>query len=732
MSPVKISINAFEAELPSTAVHLDQTRPSGAGRKLRSGIALRAKLAVGALALATMAGGGLGHPATTSIPAQAHPVHQTMVQLVVESTDSSTVIGVADSNLYDLDQNELAARLSKLQSLGVTSLRVGVPWVYIQPTGTVYDWTRMDNLVETASSMGFTITGAITGTPPWAGMLLAGAPNPPAFADFAGAVAGRYGTQISTYEIWNEPNGVIFYAPVSAASYTELLKGAYTSIKAAQPSATVLAGALGATTTLPGITLSPQEFLAQMYDAGAAGHFDALSFHPYHQTLPFSTGTGITNSPLEQIQQLYAIMAANGDSDLRIWATEFGTATTPGWGVTEAEQAALLRDFITGWSRLAYAGPAFVYTTQDIASGVLNHEFNFGLFSSNGAPKLAAAMLAQLIADSTLGALPDYTAAHMSYARHMYLQLATFGFGLANQALVLPHAVISNIYKALPPPVQRAFDVVTAVVTTMAAGAMTAIAPAAQLALGALLDVVPNLENVATALRNVARQGIQFLTATAQQIGIVITDSLQNLGRALQGIVADSGIASAGAAPDDQPAVHSPDETHTVQTRTDDQSSNARLAAVTPATTLDTVDPDPSSAGSGSSTADLSAQDPAVPDPSPERLPDADLAAPSSTDDEGDPSPRSDSGTTDDSTTDAQADDFPSPDERSPEQTSRTDRDADSDVGAESDKDDSAESPAAKRPSPDDTADGHRSDDTAASDTDSGDDDTARGPANVG
>ncbi len=430
--------------------------------------------------------------------AQARPARQIAVQLAAETTYVTPSFGVADSHLYNLGPEELTARLTELSGLGVTDLRVAVPWVYIEPAAGTYDWSKMDALVAKATEMGFTLTGAVTATPTWAGLPLAGAPDPDTYGAFTGMVAGRYGSQITNYEVWNEPNGVMFYAPVSASGYTEMLKAAYTAIKAANPDAVVLAGSLGATTNVNGITVTPQRFLAEMYAAGAAGFFDALSYHPYHYTLPFSAGAGTTNAPLDQVRMLYDLMVANGDGGKQIWATEYGTATTPGWGVTQAEQAALLRDFLTAWSKLPYTGPAFVYTSQDAQTGILNHEFNFGLFTSNGAPKLAAQVLAELIAASGLGELPDYTAPRMSAARDLYLQLASVGFGLANTALIIPNAAIAVVYSLMPTPLKLAFNAVANAVSQVAGLVMTAVSPAVQAVIAAALNVGSALAGTGT------------------------------------------------------------------------------------------------------------------------------------------------------------------------------------------------------------------------------------------
>ncbi|MEX7470533.1 cellulase family glycosylhydrolase [Mycobacterium adipatum] len=507
-----------------------------------------AALAFTPLAIPAPAYRDIAVPSISASPCpQARPAQQIAIQLAAATTDLA-LAGVADSDLYNLDQADLTSRLEELRSLGVTDLRVAVPWVYIQPTSGTYDWARMDNVVQTATAMGFNLTGAITGNPVWGGMPLAGAPNPTAYGKFAGEVATRYGTQISSYEIWNEPNGVIFYAPVSAASYTKVLQAGYAAIKAAQPNATVLAGALGATGTIPGVTLSPQQFLAQMYEAGAAGYFDALSYHPYNYSLPFSTGAGINNSPLEQVAALYALMVANGDAHKKIWATEYGTPTTPGWGVTQTEQAALLRDFVTAWSRLSFAGPAFVYSAQDLNTGILNHEFNFGLFTSEGKPKLAAQVLAELIAAGALGELPEYTAPRMSMARDVYLQLASIGFGLANQAMLIPHLAVAAVYNMMPAPVQRAFSTVAALVSRVAAEAMTAIAPAAQSGIESLLRMIPNANTAEPAAESAALQSETPLTPTSPgDAGDSIAENLHNTRLTLQGHLRDTQLTLEGA-----------------------------------------------------------------------------------------------------------------------------------------------------------------------------------------
>ncbi|MGJ6127328.1 cellulase family glycosylhydrolase [Mycolicibacterium sp. Y3] len=542
---------------------------------------LRAKLAAGAVAFTVLAG-AIVAPQGGILVAAPRPAHHAAIELVAEISDSSTTVGVADSNLYNLTQDQLVERLTQMKSLGVTDLRIAVPWIYIQPTSaTSYDWSKMDNVVDTAASMGFSITGAISGNPKWDGTVLAGAPDPTAYATFASAVASRYGTKIGAYEIWNEPNGVVFFAPVSAAKYTEVLKAAYTAIKAANPDAIVLAGALGATGNISGVSVSPQKFLEQMYAAGAAGYFDALSYHPYGTSLPFSAGTDVNNAALQQIQSLYSIMVANGDGDLKIWGTEYGNATTPGIGLTTAEQAQFLQDFVTAWNRLPFTGPSFVYTAQDIQTGALNAEANFGLFNSDGTPKPAALLLAQMIAQLDAdGTLPDYTAPKLSQARDAYLQIASMAFGLVNLGLIIPNAIVAAVYNEMPVPVRRAFTALANIVTKGVAAAVTAIGPMVQAGIQALINVTSALTAPKAAATTALAQEDTVVTADTGQAERSTTENL--LGTQPAAAAAVSGIEStlAGALDDTQLTVR---QLTTEVPKTAEPTEVAALPAASPA-----------------------------------------------------------------------------------------------------------------------------------------------------
>ena len=282
---------------------------------------------------------------------------------------SNTTVGFADSDLYGMTPEEIDRTLDEMQAMGVNNVRILIPWAGIELADDQYYWDTVDYLVNAVDERDMGILGVLNSTPAWA--VEPGLPpviSPPAdydqYAEFVGLVAERYAGKVSAYEVWNEPNAYFFWSPApDPAAYTELLQTAYPAIKAADPDATVIGGVVGWVNDVEGLAISPANYVEAMYDAGAQGYFDALSYHPYHYTLPFSQGEPYGDiSPINQLELMRELMVANGDEEKLIWATEYGEPTSV---VDEATQAAFISDYLNTWSDFEYTGPSFIYTTRD-------------------------------------------------------------------------------------------------------------------------------------------------------------------------------------------------------------------------------------------------------------------------------------------------------------------------------------------------------------------------------
>jgi hypothetical protein len=133
-----------------------------------------------------------------------------------------------------------------------------------------------------------------------------------------------------------------------------------------------------------------------MYQNGAQGYFDALSFHPYQYTTPFSQGAYNPNNPIVQLADIHDLMVANGDAGKLIWASEYGE---PSSVAGEAQQAAYTQDMLTTWRTIGYTGPAFIYTLQDTAAAGTDSatpEDSLGLIRADGTWKPAAYVVQSL------------------------------------------------------------------------------------------------------------------------------------------------------------------------------------------------------------------------------------------------------------------------------------------------------------------------------------------------
>ena len=443
----------------------------------------------------------MGNPFIGGAPAKTYDIVPTAA-----IDQSSSTLGFADSDLSNtgMTSTEITEQLSMMQSLGVKNVRILIPWADIEERQGEYSWDYVDSIVESATNLGMGILGVISQTPAWAGTpVLAGMPQPAVFGGFAQAVATHYAGLISTYEIWNEPNAQNFLDPVDPAAYTTLLQAAYPLMKQVDPDITVIGGVVGAGASEGNVTMNPDDFVQGMYDAGAKGYFDALSFHPYEYSLEFSAGAGVAGSPLEQLQQILQIMAANDDADLKVWATEYGQPTTGQY--TTQQQADFIQDFLNSWPEIAGTGPMFIYTLQDTDSGSTNKQDNFGVYYSDGTAK----PVVQIISDYLDSLDPtDPTDPGPTTPNHPLIQAisaAVHWLGAAARTVITGAVTVAvGVVK-----------VVAAVVRAVVKAAGNAIRGGIKLVKSVVTGIADAAQNVVTGVKQAVHPGASANAATA-------------------------------------------------------------------------------------------------------------------------------------------------------------------------------------------------------------------------
>ncbi len=261
-------------------------------------------------------------------------------------------------NAYQLGDADLERALDLAEEAGVTSISTGAVWWHIapEPSPGSYNWEGLDRLVVETTRRDLRLNVQITGTPDWAHPWLVQRVQDPVrrrwhpprgeeglrhFEGFVRTLVERYGTRVDRYEIWNEPNLKLYWEPrPDPGEYAALLRVAYTTIKDAEPEATVVSG---------GLARNHMGFLEGYYRA-ARGYpdakesdyfFDVLGLHTYTRgpdgtahSPDWSGADRVIQSeygPLDYsftgMAQMKRIMEQNGDRDKSIFIGEFGYST---------------------------------------------------------------------------------------------------------------------------------------------------------------------------------------------------------------------------------------------------------------------------------------------------------------------------------------------------------------------------------------------------------------------
>ena len=332
-----------------------------------------------------------------------------MLGLTAGSALAGQVAGIQTHVLWaNVDDAAMLPPARPRQEQRAQMTRVDVGWASLQERGP-NDWSsyhlgRLDRLVAAANARGISLLLTFMHTPCWAasapGVGQAGLrrrvvgprrdratrpPTPRAYANALAFLAARYGDKVAAWEVWNEPNHPDFWhSSDQARDYVRLLKAAYPAVKAANPRATVIGGAL---------STSDHPFTQRLYALGVKGSFDAFSVHPYSDDLsPLDTrpGADARYSFVRGVPKIRETMLANGDSR-PLWLTESGwtTSTLRGsehWrnGVSEATQALYVRQQAEQIARWPYVKANIVFNLSDAGPTVPTATPTTGCCASTG------------------------------------------------------------------------------------------------------------------------------------------------------------------------------------------------------------------------------------------------------------------------------------------------------------------------------------------------------------
>ncbi len=335
------------------------------------------------LPMATSTGSGQASatvsPIGTPQPTTTQPVETaTPASAVTSSIATATIAPVTDTPLpptatpvpkvvntfgYGLQAHMIGVghddTVKAIEVLGFQWLKQQIEWEKFEQVKGQYDWSEIDRAVDTGYKNGIYLLLSVVKAPDWArgpnpDTSVEGPPtNPQDLADFMGAMAARYKGRVQAYEVWNEQN--LHYEwgneNIDATRYVQLLAAAYQAIKAADPQALVISGALTPAGTVPGpdnrlLAVEDATYLRQMYQAGLKNYCDGVGAHPSGYNIPPDVDWQTYQDSTAQFRGLWdnkhyswsfrgvmetyrQIMVENGDSGKLLWVTEFGWAVEP-------------------------------------------------------------------------------------------------------------------------------------------------------------------------------------------------------------------------------------------------------------------------------------------------------------------------------------------------------------------------------------------------------------------
>jgi hypothetical protein len=192
----------------------------------------------------------------------------------------------------------LDAQMALMARSGVESIRITQDWAVLEPAQGQFNFSNLDRQARAAAEHGLALLLNVTATPRWA----SSRPETPVYwrypprdlnsmAPLWGQLVARYGPSgsfwsqnpglpkrpIRHWQIWNEQSAPWHWdRRPYARSYTQLLRSAYQTIKAADRGATVVAGSVVASPNY-----SQWAAIRDLYRAGAKRWFDQIAVHPF-------------------------------------------------------------------------------------------------------------------------------------------------------------------------------------------------------------------------------------------------------------------------------------------------------------------------------------------------------------------------------------------------------------------------------------------------------------------
>jgi hypothetical protein len=203
----------------------------------------------------------------------------------------------------------------------------GTKWKDVNPAPDVWDFSAMDAQVDRLRAAKKDIVIVLGQTPQWAsarpqeaGSYGLGAAAEPAdmanWRAYVRALAVRYKGKVTKWELWNEPNVLLFFSGTSKTAVS-MARDAWTELKAVDRRNTVITGGIAVRTD------NSPKWLDAFLKNGGGKYADVIAVHMYVRARQRPENT------IVYLAKIRKIMAAGKVGKLPVWNTEssYGRAT---------------------------------------------------------------------------------------------------------------------------------------------------------------------------------------------------------------------------------------------------------------------------------------------------------------------------------------------------------------------------------------------------------------------
>lgn len=182
--------------------------------------------------------------------------------------------GIGSCHTNNTSAQANARWIPQMVAIGLTNHRTcHTGWGAVEPAEGKWTWDALDAQMSYLESQHINFGGILAGNPNWNTKDARGnlpVNNLAGWSEYVSEVVKHAHGRIKHWEVWNEPpNGT--GRDQTAADYAKIVVAAYDAAKAADPTCTVGIAAKSVAVT----------YLDQAIKAGAKGHFDYITLHPY-------------------------------------------------------------------------------------------------------------------------------------------------------------------------------------------------------------------------------------------------------------------------------------------------------------------------------------------------------------------------------------------------------------------------------------------------------------------